>query len=121
MKKFILAALVLLPAMAMAQFDCKPSATPNGEGQSGDTFIRLNAVGAFAAWRCKSNGRLQMAVVRHDYVTSTMRTEYTAFLKDPSHARMNALLAKRKTGDWQTDPALIEVWAPYKAQINALK
>lgn len=117
----IVAVLCAIPALALAQFECKPSATPNGEGQSGDTFIRLTTVGAFAAWRCKSNGRLQMAVVRHDFITSAIRVEFDDFRKDPSHARMNAMLAKHKTGDWRTDPKLIEVWGPYKAQIEALK
>lgn len=67
--KPIITALLLAPALALAQFECKPSATPNGEAQSGDTFIRLTTVGAVAAWRCKSNGHLQMAVVRHDFVS----------------------------------------------------
>lgn len=119
--KTIITALLLAPALAFAQFDCKPSSTPNGEGQSGDTFIRLTTVGAFAAWRCKGNGRLQMAVVRHDFVTTALQTEFNDFRRDPSHQRMNAMLAKHKTGNWRTDPKLIEVWGPYRAQIEALK
>lgn len=119
--KTIASILCLIPALASAQFACKPSSTPNGDAQSGDTFIRLTNVGAFAAWRCKSNGHLQMAVVRRDFVTSALKVEFDDFQKDPSHARMNTMLAKRKTGDWRTDPKLIEVWGPYKAQIEALK
>jgi len=119
--KSIIAILALAPSLALAQFECKPSATPNGEGQSGDTFIRLTTVGAFAAWRCKSNGHIQLAVVRHDFVTDALRWDWDQFRRDPSFARMNSILAARKTGDWRTDPKLIEVWGPYKAQIEALK
>ena len=119
--KTIASILCLIPALASAQFACKPSSTPNGEAQSGDTFIRLTTVGAFAAWRCKSNGHLQMAVVRHDFVTTALQAEFNDFRRDPSHARMNAMLSNHKTGDWRTDPKLIEVWGPYRAQIEALK
>lgn len=119
--KHLIAIAALAPTLALAQFECKPSSTPNGEAQSGDTFIRLTTVGAFAAWRCKSNGHLQMAVVRHDFVTTALQTEFNDFRRDPSHARMNAMLARRKTGDWRTDPQLVEVWGPYRAQIEAMK
>lgn len=73
--------------------------------------IRLTTAGAFAAWRCKSN----------DFVTTALQTEFNDFRRDPGHQRMNAMLAKHKTGNWRTDPKLIEVWGPYKAQIEALK
>jgi hypothetical protein len=120
MRPLILCAL-LLPSIALAQFDCKPSSLPNGEAQSGDTFMRVSTVGAFAAWRCKSNGVLQMAVVRHDYVTAALSAEWDTFRKDPSHQRMNQMLAAHKTGDWHTDPKLVEVWGPWATQLQAIK
>lgn len=113
--KFIALALASAMAAQAAPFDCKP---PDLLGP--EVVRAATPVGYFASWRC-ANGVIQMVVVRRDFLTDGLRSDWDAFLRDPSHARMNSTLAKYQTGDWRTDPKLVEVWAPYVAQINALR
>lgn len=116
----ILASITLAVSCVAAQaapFDCKPAPLPNGQTQGGEPFVRLNSAGIVAAWRCKASPNLQMAVANWPWVFSHIPS-LTVFAKDPSHARMNSMVTGAP--DWRTDPKLIEVWLPYKAQIDWL-
>ena len=115
-------AITLIMASAMsahaAPFDCKPAALPNGEGQGGEPFLRVNESGVVLAWGCKASPNLQMSVATWPWVFAHV-PELIQFARDPSHARMNSMVDGAP--DWRTDPKLREVWLPYKAQIDALQ
>lgn len=123
MKRAAVVFTLLWCALATAApFDCKPYLLPNGSTQGRVPLIVWNpGVGLAAFWRCANSPNLQAVVYRFDWVTPAAKVRWDQFTADPSHARMNQMLLDQTTGNWRTDPKLVEVWKPYQVQIDALK
>lgn len=115
------AAAILLMASAMsaqaAPFDCKPKWILNGTGT--EVIAHTNEAGRVIAWFCPGKKR-NIVVVLKGFTAPGLDQALDELLEDPSHARMNAVLAKFGTLNPDSAEAR-KVWARYDAEVAALK
>jgi hypothetical protein len=120
MRAFIFA-LAFLCGIAHAEttINCRPFEISHSATMSPSIF-GVNKTGVWLAYMCA--GTKILIVQRWDALTSTQAADVQNWVKttkDPADLR--ALVAKYRTGDPWTTPALVEVWAADKARLEALK
>lgn len=107
-----------LPTLALACLCVSAQAAPCLPKQLGGTgtqaLVMSPTNGTFAAWRCGAQTVVVACVTRECGLVGAKRS-VAAWLSAPDASRLT--FGK----DPHTDPALLAVWKPYKAQIDALK
>jgi hypothetical protein len=121
MRKHLALILALACASAHAEtaIKCRPFEISHSATMSPSIF-GVNKTGVWLAYMCA--GTKILIVQRWDALTAAQALDVLTWIKttkDPADLR--ALVAKYRTGDPWTTLSLVEVWAPDKARIEALK
>ena len=121
MRKILSIAFALACASAHAEtaIKCRPFEISHSATMSPSLF-GVNKTGAWLAYMCA--GTKILIVQRWDALTAAQALDALTWIKttkDPADLR--ALVAEYRTGDPWTTLSLVEVWAPDKARIEALK